>query len=427
MEYGADEAFSNLLSELVVDSVGQILKHENPERFLRWFESEVSGRNALADDLVVSQAELASLANNFGRAVWNATPLPSNGFRPKPLPTPKRNDLCSCGSGRKVKRCCGSGPPAPGLDSQVLWPLVLRQLPRPSLREAIISGRAPIDALIGVASECHEEGRLKIALNYLEPLFEGQIRRCDEDHEFALDLACNFYDELGHSKKKVELLLHVTRVTQRSPLRSGAWQRLAAISMDQGDVDGAWERFRSAQRDAPDAVSLGILEVQLLMSERKSAQASQRARYWIKRLQRDGWNSDEAPIAFLSAVARDPARAMAEVGMDMGSGAGRRLLAWLEQVADRAIPAYSVTQDSPETATTDEDPESALRERLREVGIPASEITRAIDDLEPLEELPEEEWEHDETSFLYRRHRCRNSKEPGMKSSRWASLFRSAY
>ena len=400
MEHGVDGAFSDFLFELVTDSVGQILQHEDPGRFQRWFASEVAGRAALEDDLFVSEAESVSLATNFGRAIWNAMPLPGNGFRPRPLPAARRNDPCPCGSGRKFKRCCGSGPPAPALDSEILWPLVIGQLPKPALRQAIVSGKAPVEALIGVASECEEDGRPKTALSYLQPLFEGRILRCDETYGYALDNLCDLYDTLGYSKKKLHVLHHVTGAAQRSPLRSGAWERLAAISIDQGNIDVAWEQFRLAQRDAPDSMSLGLLEVQLLMAERKSAQASQRAGYWVKRMQRDGWSSDEGPVAFLSAVARDPERAMGEVALRIGRGAGQRLLVWLDSVAERAVPDYAVTRDPPGMVADDDDTESALRERLSELGVPESDVAGAIDDLGPPEDWPDGEPDHDETSFL---------------------------
>jgi len=71
----------------------------------------------------------------------------------------------------------------------------------------------------------------------------------------------------------------------------------------EGDSERAWDSFQTAQRDNPGSLSLSQLEVQLLIAEGKRALASERARYWVKRLQRQGWSNDEGPLEFLSAVA----------------------------------------------------------------------------------------------------------------------------
>lgn len=392
-----------IVADIAEDAIAYILEHEDPERFLRWFRDEVAARDARRSDLFESGAEFAALAFGLGRALWNAVPLPGNGFRPKPLPAPQRNDACPCGSGRKYKRCCGTMP-APALDSHALWPLVISRLPASALREAIASGSAPTDALLGLAIECAETGRPKKALRFLEPLFEGKPRGTDADHGYALDLLCSLYEELGFTKKKSDLLDRVTRDARRSPLRSSAWQRLAAISIDGGDSERAWECFRSAQRDDPNSPSLGVLEVQFLITERKHDRAQERASYWVKRLRNKGFPPGEQPLEFLSAVARGPQAAMADMGIEMARGAGRGLMRWLGEVADRAVPDYTVSAEPP-ARLDDGDWETALRRHLRGFGLSDSEIRDSIAELRPPDEVPgPDPEEHDEgaddTCFL---------------------------
>lgn len=376
------------LSTIVDDAIDEILEHEDPQKFLHWFEQQVANHCGQQEDLFKTPQEARSLANSMGRALWNAVPLPGNNFRPRPLLAPQRNDACPCGSGNKYKRCCGGGSPAPALDSQALWPLVLQHLSQPDRVEAIERGRIPMGVLIAAANENQEAGRPKIALGFLEPVFEHGFRRTDEDHDYALNLLCNIYDNLGHTRKKKTLLARVTKEAKRSPLRSGAWQRLAAIRMDDGDSAGAWDSFQTAQRDDPGSLSLGQLEVQLLIAEGKPALASERARYWVKRLQRQGWSHDEGPLEFLNAVAQDAALAMAQVGIDIAGGAGQRLLAWLDEVASREVPDYTVTRDPPGgLPEPGEDWRPELAKTLADMGIPAQEIPAAIADL-PIPDHP---------------------------------------
>ena len=341
MNSDPDHALGDFFSDIIEDAISHILEHEDAQEFLDWFLRKVLDHTADPD--------VRPLASAMSRAIWNATPLPGNDFQPRPLPAPGRNDLCPCGSGNKFKRCCGGGPPGPGLDQQMFWPLVLQQLSKTDQDKAIEDGKVPIDVLIGAAIEKQEAGRPKTALKFLEPLFAGGFRRTDTDHDYALNLLCNLYDELRYTNKKSTLLERVIKEAKRSPLRSGALQRLAAISMDDGDLESSWNYFQAAQRDDPDSTSIGMLEIQLLMGEGKTTQASERARYWVKRLQRQGWPGDEEPLPFLNSIANDAELGMAQVGIDLAGGAGQRLLQWLSEVAGRDVPEYGILGDPDET------------------------------------------------------------------------------
>jgi hypothetical protein len=260
-----DRQLQTFLMELLDDSVSQILVHEDAERFLRWVTHEVIHRGRMEPGLFDSDDEAISLATSFGRGIWNAFPLPGNGFRPQPLSTPGRNEACPCGSGRKFKVCCGHGRAPPGLDSGSIWPFLIRKLQGEVLDAAIAGNLIPAAALIGVAMDYKDASRPKLAVKLLEPLFDEPLRHRDEDGEFAFDLLLSLYDDLGWSKKKADLLERIIAIAGRSPLRAGARQRLAAIRMDEGDIAGSWEFFKLAQRDDPNAPSLGLLELQLFL------------------------------------------------------------------------------------------------------------------------------------------------------------------
>lgn len=102
-----EEAQYEELSNFLELGVKEALRMTDGEEFQAWMR-EAAPRllpdllSRLPDD----QARRGFMLE-FGRSLWNSIPLPSNGFRPKPIPQPERNDLCPCGSGKKYKKCHG--------------------------------------------------------------------------------------------------------------------------------------------------------------------------------------------------------------------------------------------------------------------------------------------------------------------------------
>lgn len=364
------------MGQLLNGSVKQILEHENPDLFLNWFQQYFLEHLPDPDQqMPTAPQEAATIATWLGRAIWNAMPLPGNGFRPRPLAEPGRNDPCPCDSARKYKLCCARNPAPPAFDSQMLWPLVLAQLPKRIRDEAVSKGCIPVDALVEVAHKHLEEHHPAKGVKLLEPLFDGVIRHARPVHEYALDLLCDCYDDLGHRNKKTSLLQRVIDTARRSSLRSGALQRKAAIQMDGGDISGAWEAFHEALRDDPKSWSIGILEVQLLVAENRSSEAKERAIFWKRKLHRAGVSQDEGPMEFLSAVANNPGEAIRNVGLGMSAGAGKGLSEWLGGVSDRPIPDYHTSTKSPKMpGSLDE----AMILNLKNMGIPQQEIERNL-------------------------------------------------
>ena len=371
-----DDAFSLSLELLLKDAVIQVLEHEDPKRFFDWLRDQLHEyySSTIPEELVDPQ-DFSRIAMGLGRAIWNAMPLPGNNFRPRLLPEPGRNHPCPCGSGKKYKLCCARGPALPDFDSRLIWPVVLEQLPRDSLQDAIDRGRVPVEALFEQAHVYLEQGKPKKGASLLEPLFAGPVRKPDEAHDYAMNLLCDLYDDLGHYKKKAALLQRIIDTTRRSPLRSGAWQRTAAIHMDSYDITGAWKAFREALQDDPDSHSIGILEVQLLMADDRMIEAQARAKFWVKRLRRMGLSNDEGPLEFLSAISRDPMAAMKDVGLGMADGAGVGLDKWLQAVVGRPVPEYLATTDATEP---EEDFGKAMKTRLRNMGVAQDEIEQSM-------------------------------------------------
>jgi tetratricopeptide (TPR) repeat protein len=336
--------------KLIEDAVKVALREQDATRFLAWMRGSIYDYSTLGDprhdDLFEARAAdhhelLRSLGMILGRHMWNAIPLPANRYHPAPLPQPHGNDPCICGSGRKYKQCCAQLPPMPPLTPNDLWPLVLEHLSPGQRLEAYGAKAVPVEVLGVQASDLLDQGHPGKARQLLEPLFDPELGGTDEAYDFALNVLCNIYDRLSFRNKKERLLGRIIREAPRSALSSGAWQRLAAIRMDRGDSDGAWEAFRRAQRDDPDTTSLGVLEIQLLLSENRASQARERARMWLRKIHRADLE-DDTLTEFFEAVASDPHAAMVEIGMEMSGGAGAELLTLLQDLALRPLPAYGL-------------------------------------------------------------------------------------
>ncbi len=364
---------------LLEDAVANILSHEDPQQFMHWIQHHLHDYDtSLHQGFSENDEMLAALALGIGRAIWNAAPLPSNHYRPKPIPAPGRNDRCPCGSGRKYKHCCGDLPALAPLDESALWPFVLDQLPVKTVDQLIATKRVPVEVLLDIATDAWDSGQEKKAVKLLAPLFDAPVTNTDEIHDYALNCLCNFYDDLGQSNKKHILIKRIIDTVPRSPLRSGAWQRMATMRIDQGDVDGAWEAFQRAQRDDPNALGIAVLEVQLLVSTNEMERAQARAQFWAKHMIRLGLEPDEPPLNFIHAVAQDPIQAMANVGLEIAGEAGQRLQSWLRDVDARPVPTYSASNTIESSEDVEEDAHDVIRTHLRQLGITEEEITHAL-------------------------------------------------
>lgn len=351
------------LAHLLDDAIGEALEHEDPDRFMAWFRAHIADYETEASDGKLLDERFVAV---LGRSIWNALPLPGNGFRPSPLPEPGRNDPCFCGSGEKYKRCCADSPTLP-LDPEHILPTVLDHTPTEALTRHVRAGRVPVNALVQVATQRYERGELWNTVDLLEPLFAGEIRRADEHHGQALELLCDVYADLGHEAKKNALLEQVVASAGRSPLRSDAWQRIAVARLDDDDIDGAWEAFHHAQQDHPDSPGVGLLEIQLLMSRGRAQEARERAGFWEKRLRKQGLDDNNRLVRFFTDMTDDPHAVMADMGVKAAGGAGERLIQWLATVADRPLPDYGVADAAPGGAAGAEGPRLVTPEAQKEL------------------------------------------------------------
>lgn len=337
--YGDGYAALGILLEA---AVAEALRTEQPELFLHWMRKHAPSLlvNWMPE---VEATDLEPLAALFGYGIWNALPLPSNGFRPRPLPKPHRNDPCICGSGLKYKRCCDQGQELPPIRTEMLWPIVVELLPDKVLSEAIEHHRIPAEGLAALAQARLNEGDAQAAMKWLAPLFAGNLKSLRHQHELALYTLCDAYDALGEPERKLALL---ERVVEQAPgeLASDAAQRLATIALDSNDSQAARQHFERAMRLNSDDPPLAVLELQLLLLEGNTELARRRAGFWFQRLRRGPY---EPPPGLMNALVRaqdDPARGLSELFAPLMSEALERLRAWISRIAERPVSAYRLEQ-----------------------------------------------------------------------------------
>jgi tetratricopeptide (TPR) repeat protein len=372
------ESPDTVIMELVDLALGEILVHEDPDRFLAWARQSLPPHlEPMLPD--VPADGVRALAIHFGRNIWNCTPLPSNGFRPRPLPAPERNQPCMCGSGRKYKHCCADAPPMPTFQADEIWSLMVGHLDRQALAKALAGRRIPASALAEVALGELRDGRPRRALRLLEPIFDDSLESLDLRYGPALNVLCDTYNELGWTRKKMAFLQRVAAEAS-DRLAGEAWQRLCSHYMDRRDYPQAWVAFQGAQNCDPLDVSLSMLEIQLLVCDAKLQQAKQRARFWRAQLERIG-ETEGVISELLEAACHDPVAALADLYLTMSHSEAVELRRWLEDCHGRPLPDYRIAEPEVMDSPDPERLRADLRARLRRMGAPLQDVGRQIEEI----------------------------------------------
>ena len=303
------------------------------------------------------EAMIWPLAACMAREVWRRTPHPAARYALGTLSTPGRNDPCPCGSLRKYKQCClpiEQGMPKLKMN---LLPMVLDYLPRRRWAE-LVGSHVPIDQVFDAAQQLNEEGRAKETCALLEPWFvddtDFRARR-----EELFDTLLDAYTALGNPRKKAQLLNRAIAAGDQR-MRSAALQRNSTMLADAGDYAAAWQVFAEAQRTDPQSPSLAHLEITLLISQGRHAQARERAHFWVHRLtaMRDPALTDL--VDFMREVAEHGEQALTHVLFDREPDL-RELMASL-QTAPPVASLYTLSPEAEDTGPLK--PEPALGKAL---------------------------------------------------------------
>ncbi|MBI9081282.1 MAG: SEC-C domain-containing protein [Pseudodesulfovibrio sp.] len=348
---------------LIEDAVGVILEYEDFGILRKWLLGHIRGYIPL--DSPFSQmpaAEIEMMACGLLRDIWNVVPLPGKGFLPSPIPKPKRNEPCLCGSGKKFKQCCARLPEMPPLPSEVVWSFVIEQLDDLQVAEVVRNKKVSLDLIAVLIEKYLEEGDPEEAIVLLEPLFFPSIMDSSELAGLLLDGLCDAYGAMADHEGKEALLEHVIATASKSPLRSAAHQRSAAAALDQGDTAAAWLHFKAGMQDAPGSVGLSILEAQILLFEKRFSEAADRARFWIAKLKKNRRYDYGPLVERLQEVVDDPEGATATL---LGAAILPDLFPELmETVQERPLPQYEYRAIEPIDADSEEGLKAEILSRL---------------------------------------------------------------
>jgi hypothetical protein len=153
-----DVAFEEL-SHFLRAAVAEALRTEDGVRFLAWMCEEAPRRAPKVFAELEDAAAQRGLATEIGRSLWNGLPLPGNGFRPRPIAKPERNDACPCGSGRKYKKCCAVwADGAPDLEPDAVWTLAIEAFPQETVEALGESWRVPRSFVGQIAADLLDGG-----------------------------------------------------------------------------------------------------------------------------------------------------------------------------------------------------------------------------------------------------------------------------
>lgn len=318
-ESGPDMGSEVRLENFFLVCMRQIVQLADSNRFLDWIGQY--GEDLLPEMAAQIDPQVGTPAQFFrtlGREIWAATPLPHKRFAHERLPLPGRNDPCHCGSGRKFKQCCGRLHPADmGLPQLELLPFLLEVLPKK--RWAELPGSAiSVDSVAVAAFGLLRDDFPEDAIKLLTPWFAGDDRWPDRLADL-FDLLLDAYEAIGNRKKRKKLATTAT-VRGEPQVAAIGWQRLAAMLSDEGDLEGAWTAFNHAQRADPENVALAMLEITILLSQQKWAQARERAVFWAARIAKIHGSDMATLLDYLHQVARDPQHAMQQINDDMVPG-----------------------------------------------------------------------------------------------------------
>lgn len=334
-----DDATLNELETFFREAIARILEREESEPFLAWVREEAAARMPRLFGRLPDEAARRSSASEFGRALWNSVPLPGNGFRPRPVPDPERNTPCPCGSGLKYKKCCAPwAADLPSFDPEGIWRLVVEALPLEQVEALGQSARVPRHLVGDLATSFLDDGEPDKALALVQPMFDRQDRlshldRLDERDAMALNVFLESLDHLDLLEEKAAAVERLAKALKPA-LRAVLWEDQVRCHAVEGELEEAWEALEKARKDDPESGALSPLEVSLLMTEGRTAEAGERARIFLDRSRRDPEAITEAGKEFLDKVAGDPEAAQLEfsLGEEVKDGILRlqKLLARLE-------------------------------------------------------------------------------------------------
>lgn len=338
-DFDIDDDIISQLNMVLYVSASKLLNHVSADDYLNWARTSLP---ALAPSMftIIPPTDIDRFAYWIGANIWNSAPQPSNDFKPIPLDKPSRNTPCPCGSTLKYKQCCILLEDLPVIHGDMMWPFFYKAASKNTLNNMLQQNNIPVIGLLLMADYCFEDNDFAQTIKILAPLFADNAPRLNKNHRGALDTLCDSYNAHYKTDKKKQDLLQRMCQHHSAAIRAEAWQRLASWRQDSGDISGARLALSEAMRAEPDNPSHCLLELTLLVDSNEIELARQRAKFWLRKMQR---HQDEYPdiIDILTQAQSDPVRALQQAGGH--NPRLEQLQDWLSMLETRKIPTYVIS------------------------------------------------------------------------------------
>ncbi len=304
------------LGALFTACARRLYEAAEPAAFLAWIaQAGPEIAPALAAQVVAQRGLPDASFKALGVAIYNAIPDPDGDFRRRKLRVPGRNELCVCGSGRKYKQCCMPAVRLPDPRAHNMLRHMLDALPASRFAE-LPGSAAPVFAVADAALQWIDEGQATRAAALLEPWFAGDGPLADAVTPlFDALLDCYAAQDREHVADR---LIEQVRARGDRPLRTDAMLCRSLRLALAGKFDAAWEEFREARALMPSHEGLVETELRLLLLRGDLDEASNRAGYWLTRLQQTDDPELDDLIDFVLEVRDDPAAVQAELRGEVG-------------------------------------------------------------------------------------------------------------
>ncbi len=274
-------------------SIRHILRHEDAERYFQDIDeiARHSGMTTWFDDQMPWWA--------IGRSVWNATPLPSKGFRSDTLPPPRRNDTCPCGSGKKFKRCCQplENAHAMRLAEEVAIAGMAVALFTQQQRQAAAKQAPPMVRLLVAEHELEHNHPGKARKQLLALLDNGGLDEEQQTH--AVHLLGDAYEAMGHLNAG-ERAMHEHIPGLKPMAAAAALHWLTSQALEDNRPADAFAHLLYAEHLDPDNLINGLLKVVSLRALGADGEAQRTAQEWLPLAQEVG---DQQAIELLEEQA----------------------------------------------------------------------------------------------------------------------------
>jgi len=353
---------------LLEESIGHILATGDYDSFIEMLNTSPV-LDPLFDD--VPEGGRATIAHNMGRAIWNATPLPGNRFRPRHRLPPDSGKPCPCGSGLKYRQCCEPGPRHPPLDPGLAWSIAWSMFSEAEKQAALESRAIPVPALPTIAQAYLDDRHPGKARDLLEPLVQKPAKVSADTLAQAVEVLSEAYRDLGHHRKRRSFLEQLAE-TSRGPVLVAVVGQLCPLLADAEDWDEAWRLHGKALRAMPDDPMLAMQEVTMLYAQGRPEEAGMRAKFWHRRM------GTRLPPDHPAREALD--RVVANPGAGLLAMAGDDALQRLRQTIDTGLsrPALVhelVDEDEP---VDDSNFEASIRAHFRGMGMTGEDLEQVV-------------------------------------------------